>query len=139
MNDVDLFDVRRKAARAKAPAAPAGAVQHLLSLYRAGYERRFHEPPVILKRDGALLKSLIKQFGQEKVEARLKAFLAWDDSFVVDSGFALSLLHSCWNRLAAKCVQAAPASSRDDQIAASSAAMLTEIRDRRRQYVKAAL
>lgn len=108
MESVDLFDVSRKRKPVKAEAAPPGVIQNLLTIYRQGYERRFHEPPVILKRDGPLLRSLVKQFGALKVEQRLRAFLAWDDDFVVNSGYALSMFHSCWNRLAARCVQQTP-------------------------------
>ncbi len=109
MGSVDLFDVgRKRQAVKKAEPAPPGAIQNLLSIYRQGYEKRFHEPPVILKRDGPLLRSLIKQFGAAKVEQRLKAFLSWDDDFVASSGYALTLFHSNWNRLAARCVQQQP-------------------------------
>lgn len=104
----NLFDIRPKAVRMKPQPAPPGAIQRLLSVYRQGYEARFHEPPVILKRDGPLLRSLINTFGVDKVEARLRAFLKWDDQFVVDSGYALTLFHSNWNRLAARCVQQEP-------------------------------
>ena len=102
---LDLFDVGRKRKPLKAEPAPPGAIQNLLSLYRQGYERRFHEPPVILKRDGPLLRNLIQQFGALKVEQRLRAYLAWDDEFVVNSGYALTVFHSNWNRLAARVVQ----------------------------------
>lgn len=108
MSDPDLFGVKRdKPARRKAPPAPAGAVQHLIGVYKALYEARFRELPVVLQRDGAVLKSLVVAYGAEKVEARLQAFMAWDDRFVAESGYALTLLQSQWNRLAAMVLQAA--------------------------------
>jgi hypothetical protein len=104
----NLFDIKPKAIRAKAQSAPPGVVQRLLMLYKEGYERRFHEPPVILKRDGATIRILVNQFGADKVETRLRAFLNWDDQFIIDSGFALGMLHTSWNRLAARCIQQQP-------------------------------
>jgi hypothetical protein len=85
------------------------AVNGLIAIYKQGYERRFNEPPVILKSDGPLLYKLVEQFGAAKVEQRLRAFMAWDDQFVIDSGFSLRMLHTRWNALAAKCVQERPA------------------------------
>lgn len=110
-NEPNLFDIQPKQQRKQAPSAPPQTVQRLIGVYRIGYERRFHEPPVILKRDGAILKSLINQFGPDKVEQRLRAFLQWDDSFVVDSGYALTMFQSCWNRLAARCISTQSAQS----------------------------
>lgn len=101
-NAPDLFDVKRKALRPKPTPAPSGVIQHLIGLYRLGYEGRFGEPPVVLKRDGPILRGLVQQFGAAKVEQRLRAYLAWDDQFVVDSGYALTMFHACWNRLAAR-------------------------------------
>jgi hypothetical protein len=112
-NSPNLFDIKPKALRAKPQSAPPGSVQKLLTVYRQGYETRFHEPPIILKRDGPLLRTLINTFGADKVEARLRAFLSWDDQFVVDSGYALALFHSNWNRLAAKCAQQLPEPRRE--------------------------
>lgn len=108
---VNLFgiDTRKSKTIKKAEPAPPGVIQNLISIYKQGYERRFHEPPVVLKSDGPLLKNLVKQFGAVKVEQRLRAFMAWDDQFVVDSGFSLRMLHTRWNALAAKCVQERPA------------------------------
>jgi hypothetical protein len=108
---VNLFgiDTRKRKAVKKTEPAPPGVIQNLISVYKQGYERRFNEPPVVLKSDGPLLKNLVKQFGAVKVEQRLRAFMAWDDQFVVDSGFSLRMLHTRWNALAAKCVQERPA------------------------------
>jgi hypothetical protein len=109
--EVDLFDVKRKTLRMKPQAQPGLmlAVQRLLGLYREGYEHRFHEPPVILKRDGPILRGLVQQFGEAKVAERLAAFLRWDDQFIVESGYALTVFHSNWNRLTARVVAAQPA------------------------------
>ena len=103
-NEPNLFDIHPKQHRKPAPSAPPQTVQRLIGVYRTCYEHRFHEPPVVMKRDGAILKSLIVQFGPDKVEQRLRAFMQWDDTFVVDSGYALTLFQSCWNRLAARCL-----------------------------------
>jgi hypothetical protein len=110
-SQVNLFGIdtsKRKPLRQTEP-APPGVIQNLISVYRQAYERRFDEPPVILKSDGPLLRNLVKQFGALKVEQRLRAFMAWDDQFVIDSGFSLRMLHTRWNALAAKCVQERPA------------------------------
>lgn len=100
-SDPDLFDVKRRQPRKKSAPAPDGAVQQLLGIYRAAYERRFHELPVITKKDAALLKALILKFGQEKVESRLKAFFGWEDRFVQECGYTLAMLYREWNRLTA--------------------------------------
>lgn len=114
----NLFDIAPKPKRKTQPPAPSGVVQNLIRVYVERYTCRFNEPPVVLKRDGAILKSLVMQFGADKVEQRLRAFMDWDDSFVVDSGFALTMFQSCWNRLAARCVtQQRQQSPGDDDIA----------------------
>ena len=101
MSDPDLFGVRKKA-RAKKPPVPNGAVQRLIGVYVAGYKLRFNEPPVITKADGALLKSLITTYGDQKVEQRLRAYINWDDPFVLKSGYSLRIFHVKWNELAAR-------------------------------------
>lgn len=108
---VNLFgiDTRKSKPVKKTEPAPPGVIQNLISIYKQGYEKRFGEPPVVLKSDGSLLKNLVQTFGAVKVEQRLRAFMAWDDQFVVDSGFSLRMLHTRWNALAAKCVQERPA------------------------------
>jgi hypothetical protein len=102
------IDARRSKPQKVTEPAPPHAIQNLISIYAEAYTRRFAEPPVVLKRDGPLLKRLVMQFGVVKVEQRLRAFMAWDDEFVVNSGFALTCFHTNWNRLAAKVVQERP-------------------------------
>lgn len=107
----NLFGIetkKRSAAAKKEPVAP-GAVHKLISIYAQAYEQKFHEPPVILKSDGPLLRNLVQQFGALKVEQRLRAFMTWDDQFVIDSGYSLRMLHTRWNALAAKVIQERPA------------------------------
>lgn len=99
------IDTTKRKPIQKAEPAPPGVLQGLIGIYKQAYERKFHEPPVILKSDGPILRNLVKQFGAVKVEQRLRAFMAWDDQFVIDSGFSLRMLHTRWNALAAKCVQ----------------------------------
>lgn len=101
MSDPDLFGVRKKA-RIKTPSAPNGAVQRLIGVYVTEYQRRFDEKPVITKADGALLKKLITEYGAEKVEQRLRAYIVWNDEFVRKSGYSLSIFHVKWNELAAR-------------------------------------
>lgn len=110
VSQVNLFgiDTSKRKAIKKAEPAPPGVIQNLIGIYKQAYERRFAEPPVILKSDGPLLRNLVKTFGAVKVEQRLRAFMAWDDQFVIDSGFSLRMLHTRWNALAAKCVQERP-------------------------------
>jgi hypothetical protein len=120
-SEPNLFGITPRTQRKPAPSAPPGVIQNLIGVYRQLYERQFHEPPVILKRDGAILKSLVMQFGAEKVEQRLRAFMSWGDTFVVDSGFALTMFQSCWNRLAAKCASQAPEADRDSGVAKTEA------------------
>jgi hypothetical protein len=106
VSQVNLFgiDTSKRKPLKKTEPAPPGAIQNLIGIYKQAYERRFHEPPVILKSDGPLLRNLVKTFGAVKVEQRLRAFMAWDDEFVVNSGFSLRMLHTRWNALAARSV-----------------------------------
>jgi hypothetical protein len=40
--------------------------------------------------------------------------MCWDDQYVVDSGYALTLIQSSWNRLAARCISSASSSRTTD-------------------------
>lgn len=100
--DPDLFDVKRRKARKQTDPAPSGAVQHLIGVYRTAYESRYGELPVITKKDGALLKGLVQTFGAPKVEARLKAFMVWEDKFIDEQGYTVGVFHQQWNRLTAQ-------------------------------------
>jgi hypothetical protein len=115
-SEPNLFGITPRVQRKPAPSAPPGIVQNLICVYRNLYEKQFHEPPVILKRDGAILKSLVMQFGGDKVEQRLRAFMQWGDQYVIDSGFALTMFQASWNRLAAKCASQAPETARDQAV-----------------------
>lgn len=99
------IDTSKRQPLKKSEPAPPGALQKLIGIYKQAYEQKFHEPPVILKSDGPILRNLVKQFGAVKVEHRLRAFMAWDDQFVIDSGYSLRMLHTRWNALAARSVQ----------------------------------
>ncbi len=106
----NLFGIdstKKKPAKASPP-APAHAIQSLIGIYRQAFEKKFGEPPVVLKSDGAILKGLVTTYGSLKVEQRLRAFMAWEDEFVVNSGFSLRMLHTRWNALAARCAQEQP-------------------------------
>lgn len=97
--DPDLFDVRRRKKRAPAPPVPNGAVQHLLGRYVAYYTTKFGEPPVITKKDGAILKRLVLAYGEETVAERMKLYLRWQDPFVVKSAWSIGVLHVKWNEV----------------------------------------
>lgn len=134
-SQVNLFGIdakKRTAAQKKPPVAP-GVLHNLIAIYVAGYEKKFGEPPVILKSDGPLLTNLVRQFGPLKVEQRLRAFMAWDDQFVVDSGFSLRMLHTRWNALAAKCVQERPAERGPVQGAEATESYLQRLRSSSRR------
>lgn len=101
VSEPNLFGVSKKR-REKAAPAPNGAVQRLIGRYVKGYERLFHEPPVVTKADGSLMKALVVKFGEAKVEARLDAYLAWQDDYIRSSGYAIALFYKKWNELAAR-------------------------------------
>lgn len=131
-NQVNLFGIEKKSAKAekKTPVAPQ-AVHNLISIYKQAYERKFGEPPVILKSDGPLLSKLVQQFGPMKVEQRLRAFMAWDDEFVVNSGYSLRMLHTRWNALAARVWQERPAERGPVQGAEATESYLQRLRSSR--------
>jgi len=135
-SQVNLFgiDTKKRAAveKKKPPVAP-GAIHHLISVFAQAYEQKFGEPPVILKSDGPLLRNLVQQFGPVKVEQRLRAFMTWDDQFVVDSGYSLRMLHTRWNALAAKCVQLRPAERGTVQGAEATESYLQGLRNSSRR------
>jgi len=99
--------------RAKAPQTPPGVIHGLIQAYVAAYTAKFAEPPVIYKRDGPLLAQLVRQFGAGKVEERFRAYLAWDDPYIIETGYSIDGFHRQWNRLAARVALQRPAASRD--------------------------
>src|SRR5262252_1929727 len=98
-SDADLFGFVRRAVKRKTTPAPNGSVQRLIGVYVELFERRFKEKPHVLKADGAQLKALVLKFGEEKVEARLRAYLAWDNDYAQRKGFTLRVFSSLWNEL----------------------------------------
>lgn len=100
VDEPNLFGVSRKKKVAQAP-TPSGAMSRLIGAYKAGYERRWNEPPVFTMRDGKTLKNLLQQFGEATVLERLTAYLAWDDKFAEDSGFSIATFRTSWPRLTA--------------------------------------
>ena len=99
MSEPDLFNVKRKPPKVKMT-TPPGVLQRLFAIYREEYTKRVGEQPVIMQSDGALVKRLVSIYGAAKVEGRLRAFLALDDPFILESGFALGVFYRQWNRLA---------------------------------------
>lgn len=73
--------------------------QQLTGFYRAEYQKRFGETPVIEPRDAKILKDLIGQFGAPKVRSRLSEYLRWEDEYVANAGYPLWLFRRDWNRL----------------------------------------
>lgn len=99
-DEPNLFGVRHRK-KVERPKTPTGAMTKLIGQYKAGYERRFSEPPVVTKRDGQMLKTLVLKFGEQTVAERLAAYLAWDDRFAEESGFAINTFYNSWSRLTA--------------------------------------
>lgn len=84
------------------PPAKYTDTQRLTAHYRSEYQKKFGEMPVIDGADGKILKELIGQFGYEKVRGRLSDYLAWDDEYVANAGYPLTLFRRSWNRLTAQ-------------------------------------
>lgn len=99
-DEPNLFGTTRKAKK-EVQKTPSGAMHRLIGQYRAGYERRFNEPPMFTPRDSRMLKQLVLQFGEATVSERLAAYLRWDDRFAEESGYAIHVLYSSWSRLTA--------------------------------------
>jgi hypothetical protein len=85
----------------KAPATYTDT-QRLTAYYRTQYQQKFGEAPLIEPADGKILKSLITQFGYEKVRARLSDYLSMDDTYIVNEGYPLRLFRRAWNKLTAQ-------------------------------------
>ena len=99
----NLFGVQPKPrATPDKPKTPDGAMSRVIALTRELHEGRFAEPPVVTKRDAALLKTLVLKFGEGKVAERLRAYYAWEDRYVAESGYAIHVFYREWNRLTAK-------------------------------------
>lgn len=77
-------------------------MQRLIGLHKTNYERRFSEPPVITKRDGQMLKTLVLKFGETTVGERLTAYHALEDEWVATRGYDIYTFYNSWARLAAQ-------------------------------------
>lgn len=117
-----------KPARPKAPSVAPGVIHALLASYVAAFQKRFGEPPVIYKKDAPLLAQLVRQHGPAKVEARFRAYLAWDDPFIVESGYSIDGFYRQWNRLAVRESRQAPATSQNPS---KTRAYLDDLRSRK--------
>jgi len=93
----NLFGVTAKPSPARKPTTN-GAVQRLIGLHISRYRDRFSEPPVITKRDGQMLKTLVLKFGEETVRERLTVYHAWEDRFAEESGYAIPTFYHSWSR-----------------------------------------
>lgn len=85
--------------------------QRLTAFYSTEYQKKFNERPVINVEDGKILKRLVAQFGYEKVRERIGVYLSWDDDYVSEHGYPLSLLGRTWNRITAQIQKRAMRSS----------------------------
>ena len=133
-DDPNLFGVPpRRKKRQKAPPAAGGAVQRVIAVYAHLFRERFHEPPVITKADGAQLKRLITQFGAEKVESRVRAYLAWEDPFLRSTGYTLRMLHVKWNELTTRAIQQDVQAARDRAVVENTQEYLRKLREARRK------
>ena len=107
-----LFSTGRRAKQPKPPADPelAAAMRHLmLRVYVPLYTARMHEPPRDDSRNWGILKHLLRQYGATLVEARLRAFMAWNDPWVHENGYTLMIFRSQWDRLAQRLANQRPA------------------------------
>lgn len=106
MDELDLFDVKRKKKRAPKPKSPhAKAIQHLmLRVYLPLYAKAHGgEKPDIAPRDWGLLRLLVDTHGPDLVETRLRDFFNTDDRWVREqAGFSMGVFKSQWQKLAAK-------------------------------------
>ncbi len=102
MTDGTLFRTTKRRVKDAADPAVGAALQHLMfGVYQAAYLARFGEVPNLHPKDWKALKKLVTAYGVEMVEARLKAYLRWDDQWVTDAGHTLAVFDQQWDRLAA--------------------------------------
>lgn len=110
MSGPNLFGHKEKAEKPKRTKAtlPTGTMQKLINLRVSLFEQRFGEPPVILDSDLGFFARLVRQFGIEKVEQRFRMYCAWDDPYVVETGFSIDGFYRQWNRLTARAAAETP-------------------------------
>lgn len=94
-----LFGDKPKKAR-KAPPPPSG-VQAVIALYCELYTERLHEAPHFTKRDAGILATLVKQFGTDVVQARLRLFVTMADPYPREQGYPVALFSRMWSQIAA--------------------------------------
>lgn len=86
--------------RRKPPATYTDA-QRLTAAWVKGWAAKFGEDPVVQPQDGKIFKTLATQKGVDLVLERLAAYFAWDDAFIEQAGYTVSMFHKSWNRLTA--------------------------------------
>lgn len=99
-DDVNLFG-QPAPPRKTHPRAPApSVVQQVIDVYVQVYTAKLGERPLILKKDGGLLKRLVMTYGARTVIDRLHVYMAWDDPYVRARGYSLAILFSKWQEVA---------------------------------------
>lgn len=72
----------------------------VLLYYSELFEKQFGlRPRISYGRDGAIVKSVVKQFGEEKVRDLLGKFFSTEDEFIRKSGHTLGIFASQINKL----------------------------------------
>lgn len=96
---------RRARSRAAAKTDPLAhaAVKRVIDAYHAAYVARFHVAPQINGgKDGALVKKMIKTWGDERVLALLEEFVRGDEPWAVRRGWTLAAFYEVAPRLLTK-------------------------------------
>ncbi len=82
----------------KNPANPA--TKTILSYYQAKFKATFNEnPSVNYAKDGALIKSLLSTYGEEKLKGLIDVFFESDDPFIKRSGYSVGVFKTVINKL----------------------------------------
>jgi len=105
----EYIDVSYDTSGAKkfAPAEPG--VKRIIDYYFQKFVGKFGEKPVIDgKKDGAIIKRLLRTYGEEKLKGLIDRFFESTDLFIVSSGYTIGVFKTQINKLIAESRQRPP-------------------------------
>jgi hypothetical protein len=88
--------------RQKPTVKPKGnpATKPVLAYYQKKFQAKFNESPIIdYGKDGALIKSLLSTYGEDKLKGLIDVFFESDDQFIKSSGYTIGVFKTVINKL----------------------------------------
>lgn len=72
----------------------------VLNYYKTKFEQKFKSTPTITyTKDGAIIKSLLNTYGEEKLKGLIDVFFESDDPFIKNSGYTIGVFKTVINKL----------------------------------------